>query len=1180
MKLKQLFAAALFLFSAGAWAQTDVTSTYLTNADFEADEALTSTYLYGYGKDGSPYGFQPITGWTPVVLNGASDGGYANSGMAGGVFSYGSATQLKGNAKEAPATNPNGEATGKCFGFFGVWGCGGYYYQDVNLAAGHYTITVPMYNQSGTQSNTTYTGFFPTSGTNRTVAVNPTVGQWVNQTVTFDLAVATEGQIRIGYQSTGSGSGANPMLFIDCVKIEYTDPLQASKDALQAEINTVTNEYATELATAIATAQDVLDNATTEAELTEAKTTLHDVYLRYKNGLTAAAYNNPVVTDFVVNGTFDSGISPWQRTGTYQNNQTANNKQGAFTGNFYENWNGSAQPNKMYQTINNIPNGTYRLDIAAFVNRLADPNESQYVFANSDKVYLTTGEPTAYEVYTVVTDNQIEVGLEQTTATANWMGIDNVSLRYYGAGNVINDAKNASHKQAWLEAKAAAEAAIADAAYTNVTGSEKTALQAEIDKTEPTTAQGYDAAAAALATATQDFVNAKPSYDAYANEKANADRISTTIASGITAPTTAAGCDAVTKSILVGEYSYVAANFNADAAATYGITIDQWTGTATSGGNSDTPQTNSGEKWGDAATTYYEQGRNGWGSSAWTLNYTKTVRLPASTYVLKVAARASAGVTATLKATVGETTITEALPNVGNTGFGITTTGVASFDDNDTFANSDNGYGWQWRYLAFTLEDEGEVTLQIDASANSNHQWCSFSDVAVVSNVSTTALETAYNNFTMPTLGFENGQYAPYNNVAVLEAYAEAAAIIAGTSVPSTQTEVDAITSTLTNPSWTANDGDVDAIYNGTFAEANGTNPKGWTRSNNGWGQQITDLSAEANGVAEGTTTAWYYNTNGSWQYGNDGIYVMPLAANQAYELSFKYSKHGSDWQNWMKASVVNSSNEGMEAVEFEAAENGTTFVTAKAYFTTGAAGNYILSIEQNGNAHLTDVSLVKAASATLALNEGVTYEAIDRTYYETVELTRNVVDGFNTVCLPFDLTAEQVASVFGNGAKIYNFEDVADGTNSTINFNTKDDNTIAANVPVLIGEATASTDSKIINNVVLKSGEAKVVGTNFDFVGTYATITVAEDDYFIGAGALYKSEGATSMKAFRAYLHAKSTEAKALNFTIDGDDATGINSLTPALSEGEGAIYNVAGQRMSKMQKGINIVNGKKIMK
>jgi hypothetical protein len=29
-----------------------------------------------------------------------------------------------------------------------------------------------------------------------------------------------------------------------------------------------------------------------------------------------------------------------------------------------------------------------------------------------------------------------------------------------------------------------------------------------------------------------------------------------------------------------------------------------------------------------------------------------------------------------------------------------------------------------------------------------------------------------------------------------------------------------------------------------------------------------------------------------------------------------------------------------------------------------------------------------------------------------------------------------------------------------------------------------------------------------------------------------------------------------------------------------DNAIYNLAGQRMSKMQKGINVVNGKKILK
>ena len=44
-------------------------------------------------------------------------------------------------------------------------------------------------------------------------------------------------------------------------------------------------------------------------------------------------------------------------------------------------------------------------------------------------------------------------------------------------------------------------------------------------------------------------------------------------------------------------------------------------------------------------------------------------------------------------------------------------------------------------------------------------------------------------------------------------------------------------------------------------------------------------------------------------------------------------------------------------------------------------------------------------------------------------------------------------------------------------------------------------------------------------------------------------------------------------------DIETGI-SLTPALSKGEGAIYNVSGQRLSKPQKGIYIKDGKKIMR
>ena len=48
----------------------------------------------------------------------------------------------------------------------------------------------------------------------------------------------------------------------------------------------------------------------------------------------------------------------------------------------------------------------------------------------------------------------------------------------------------------------------------------------------------------------------------------------------------------------------------------------------------------------------------------------------------------------------------------------------------------------------------------------------------------------------------------------------------------------------------------------------------------------------------------------------------------------------------------------------------------------------------------------------------------------------------------------------------------------------------------------------------------------------------------------------------------------------IRWDLVDGITSLTPNPSpKGEGSIYNLAGQRMSKLQKGVNIVNGKKVL-
>ncbi len=79
-------------------------------------------------------------------------------------------------------------------------------------------------------------------------------------------------------------------------------------------------------------------------------------------------------------------------------------------------------------------------------------------------------------------------------------------------------------------------------------------------------------------------------------------------------------------------------------------------------------------------------------------------------------------------------------------------------------------------------------------------------------------------------------------------------------------------------------------------------------------------------------------------------------------------------------------------------------------------------------------------------------------------------------------------------------------------------------------------------------------------------------------AVAFYLAQSGTTIAAGKAYIK---SEAGVKAFYFDADDATSINEeLRMRNEESEAAIYNLAGQRISKMQKGINIVGGKKILK
>lgn len=234
------------------------------------------------------------------------------------------------------------------------------------------------------------------------------------------------------------------------------------------------------------------------------------------------------------------------------------------------------------------------------------------------------------------------------------------------------------------------------------------------------------------------------------------------------------------------------------------------------------------------------------------------------------------------------------------------------------------------------------------------------------------------------------------------------------------------------------------------------------------------------------------------------------------------------------------------------------------------AVANPTLTLDENAEATVTENALSEAVKA------GKAYD---------VTLTRTLTAGvWNTICLPFDVTAEQIANVLkseGN-VKEYGSEDV---NKQTIYF--KAATTMKAGVPYLI-KPTESAKEFVFKGVTIKNVDAvdRMVGDKYNMCGVfgkYAMNTNGTELFLKTDGKFYvPAEGKETMKGFRAYfLVPKNTAGAALNLSFG--DATGINGVV-ADAEKNVKVYNVNGQyvgtSLEALPKGLNIVGGKKVLK
>lgn len=850
-------------------------------------------------------------------------------------------------------------------------------------------------------------------------------------------------------------------------------------------------------------------------------------------------------------------------------------------------------------------------------------------WANTENDAFVSAAGAEYRTATVkVDDGNLTIGFKgvgsldggnQLGTFANWIACDNWTLSYFGYDptTLLSQIK---------DLKSNAEAILKNEDYKNITGNEKTELENAKNQNPEETKSALEAAIKNLESAISAFTSAKSAYDNYAEEVAVAEKFGLKVE----APATAAAATEALKTLNVAEYNAATKDYTA------AIELGEWT---TTGASKFSNEHWSGET--RSYLNQDDSNNQGWNSNSWTMTCKQTLTLPAGKYVFKAAGRKSANAFMKLSVKNGETLVGEVsnFPN-GNVGLGITTDGKASFDSNDQFANENKGWGWQWRFVPFTLDADTEITFDIEAGANAKSNWASFGDYTVMAKPSVATSTAAYNQavddakaaLTAEANKVVTGEERTNLNVAIsadngttMESIDAATKNIQECTTaftaaqPKYQALVDAksleqaklayaseekytkFTASKEVTPTTAADAETkaNAIISArrAYVESNGmaegvkdavdctSNLQVTVAGENMPGVSYAELvinSGQGATDSEGNMTNKYYDTNGTF-WGSDNLKAQ-MTQNASGLKSGKYlltvaARGEASLNNLTLTAGSNSINLPIQTPNNIFGNNWDDYSIET---IVDNSGNLNIRIEGKTNkSHawfsFNNFRLVRLGNLDVTLDEATdnNIEAMDA----NVTLKRTFVENkWNTLVLPFAVSAEDVKAKFGNDAKVVEYSNAED---VNINFTTST-NGIKANVPVLIKLASVNADNTYsFENVNIQFAEPKAEGTNYSFVGSYNPYNLDNDDYMLYADKWWKTETGDTykIKAFRAYIKANTpAAAKQLNLVIDGQ-TTGLK-LNTVNGNIEGETYNIAGQRVANSYKGLIIKNGKKIIK
>lgn len=712
-------------------AQTDVTSTYLTNAGFEG----TYSRFLDVNTD---RGVEKPVGWSVEWYQDNSD----KNGM---TYVAESMTQ--------DGKTWSGKS-GKSYFARMRWGNATLYLRQTlqNLRPGDYKLS---FSVAGHTTNAANTVQVSVAGQTQSITLgNNANGTWTDYSIDFNITETTP-YATVEFKAVRGGDLLK--IGVDEFKLMYNgssyyESIISKAQALYENNKDWAENGLADFETAIS------DNKgkQTIAEINEAIVALEKAMATFKS------LNSVDVTVKINNPNFDSNIDGWTKTGGDGNGfQRQTSTQPNFAGGFLEKWrnawNGGYNQKDfdVYQEISNLPSGEYTVN--AYIQAqmqggketlgdsykdkkhggpyYIDNNKGVWMYAtsgdNSSNVWANTHNPNFGETgggvlrtaSVKVTNGVLKIGFKgigspsggtQLGTYANWIACDTWTLSYFGFDPTTLLSQLESLKDE-------ANSLLNNEEYKTVVGAERTDLKNKIESTPEETKTELEAAITQLESSIKAFKAATSDYATLATEKE--------IAAGLgMSEESIASAAAITKTGLVAlqdlkvaEYNYIQGTYTENA------TLGSWT--EDFGGDLD------GEGYKAGGSKYLDD----WQGNKTTRTTKQTVTLPEGDYALSVIARGQVGASGNLYYKIGDVTTEAALIMKGNRGRGVDVNGVANFSDEGEYNCNGEGFGWEYRFITFHLDTETQV--EIGASVTIQGQWASvYAPVLLTTETSVKAL--------------------------------------------------------------------------------------------------------------------------------------------------------------------------------------------------------------------------------------------------------------------------------------------------------------------------------------------------------------------------------------------------------------------------------------------------------